>query len=84
MFKHFSDPAHGWLRVDVQSVESLGLSYKSFSPFSYRYAHWLFLEEDCDAGLFINAYLKKHGRAPKIVEHSTNRSSLIRNYERIA
>lgn len=84
MFKHFSDPTHGWLRVDVQSIESVGLTAKSFSPFSYRYSHWLFLEEDCDAGLFVNAYLKKHGRAPKILEVSTRNPSVIRNYERIA
>jgi hypothetical protein len=82
-FKFFSDPGHGWLRVDVQSAESVGLAPGSFSRFSYRQSHWLYLEEDCDASLFVTAYLKKNGQAPRIVEHSTDRPSIIRNYERI-
>lgn len=83
-FKLFSDPCHGWLRVDVQSAESVGLAPANFSPFSYRYGHWLYLEEDCDASIFVSAYLKKNGQAPKIVEHSTDVPSIIRNYPSIA
>lgn len=82
-FTHFSDPAHGWLRVDVQSAESVGLAPGNFSRFSYRHAHWLYLEEDCDASLFVKAYLNKHGQAPRIVEKSSNSRSCIRNYEPI-
>jgi len=82
-FKFFSDPGHGWLRVDLQSAESVGLAPGNFSRFSYRFGHWLYLEEDCDASLFVTAYLKKNGQAPRIVEHSTDRPSIIRNYERI-
>lgn len=84
IFKHFSDPAHGWLRVDIQSAKSVGLAPANFSRFSYQYGHWLYLEEDLDASLFVKAYLQKHGQAPKIVEHSTDKPSIIRNYSRIA
>lgn len=83
-FKFFSDPGHGWLRVDIQSAESVGLKPSSFSRYSYHFGHWLFLEEDCDAGIFVNAYLKKNGQAPRIVEHSTDSDSIIRSYERIS
>ena len=83
-FTFYSDPGHGWLRVDIQSAESVGLEPKDFSRFSYRNSHWLYLEEDCDAGLFIKAYTAKHGTPPHIQEKNTRIRSLIRNYPSIA
>jgi hypothetical protein len=83
-FQFYSDPGHGWLRVDLASAKAVGLEPSSFSTFSYQQGHWLYLEEDCDASLFVKAYMDKHNRAPIIKEHSTNRESVIRNYPRIA
>lgn len=83
-YKLFSDPNHGWLRVDVQSAASVGLEPSSFSRYSYRYGHWLYLEEDCDASLFVKAYMAKHNRPPVVREHHTEGRSVIRNYQRIA
>lgn len=84
IFKFFSDLGHGWLRVDVQSAHSVGLVPASFSRFSYQHGHWLYLEEDCDASLFVKAYMTKHNRPPAIKEHHTDGRSCIRNYPRIA
>ena len=83
-FNFYSDPGHGWLRVDLQSVSSVGLSPSSFSKFSYQQGPWLYLEEDCDASLFVKAFMDKHNRPPPVKEHHTEGRSVIRNYERIA
>jgi hypothetical protein len=83
IFTHYSDPAHGWLRVDVQTAESVGLKPDDFSTFSYAYAHWLYLEEDMDAATFVRAYRAKYGADPQIKCSNTNRPSNIRNYPRI-
>lgn len=83
-FKFFSDPGHGWLRVDVASAQAVGLEPSSFSRFSYQLGHWLYLEEDMDASAFVKAYMAKNNRPPVIKEHSTEGRSVIRNYPRIA
>lgn len=82
-FQFYSDPGHGWLRVDLASAKAVGLEPKDFSTFSYAFGNWLYLEEDCDAGAFIYAYTAKHGRTPDIKNHHSNHNSVIRNYPRI-
>lgn len=49
----FVDPGHGWLRVPIVSAEGL-----TFSEYSYidRPGGWLYLEEDCDAGVWLRAH----------------------------
>jgi hypothetical protein len=83
-FNLYSDPGHGWLRVGVGSVYAVGLTPASFSKFSYHRGPWLYLEEDCDASLFVKAYMDRHNRPPVVKEHHSNSHSVIRNYPRIA
>lgn len=83
-FQFYSDPGHGWLRVDIASANSVGLKPESFSRFSYQQGPWLYLEEDCDASLFVKAYMARHNRPPVVKEHHCNSHSVIRNYPRIA
>ena len=47
------DDGHGWLRVPIVSGEGL-----TFSEYSYidRAGGWLYLEEDCDAPVWLNAH----------------------------
>jgi len=52
-----SDPGHGWLQVDRRMMETYGVRP---SCFSYVDGNSVFLEEDCDAALFIDA-LKERG-----------------------
>jgi hypothetical protein len=62
-FTFHTDPGHGWLQVETSMVRSLALM--GISEYSYidGSAHLIaFLEEDCDAGLFLDAYQKKHPR----------------------
>jgi len=50
-----SDPGHAWLEVGVDDVDALGIAAQ-ISTFSYMdHKGRLYLEEDCDAPLFINA-----------------------------
>lgn len=68
MFTFYSDPGHAWLAVTVADVKSVGLSVADFSQYSYRTSNTLFLEEDCDASKFVEAYRRIHGSAPQFNE----------------
>ncbi len=82
-FTFYSDPGHGWLAVSYFDVLAVGLDTKDFSDCSYVKGNTLFLEEDLDAGVFLNAW-KKLGFTYKINEtNEPNRDSFIRRYSRI-
>lgn len=49
-----SDPGHAWLAVKRKELVDLGLEDK-ISTYSYQKGQTVYLEEDCDAGLFIQA-----------------------------
>ena len=46
------DPGHAWLRVPLAEVRASGAN---ISDFSYRQGAYAYLEEDCDAGNFLDA-----------------------------
>lgn len=73
---HYADPSHGWLAAPRALLEELGL-IERVSAYSYQYATRVFLEEDADAGLLIEA-LQKQGRQYVIRHNYTNRRSFIR------
>jgi hypothetical protein len=59
-FTFFSDPGHVWLEVPMVLVESLKIENK-ISRFSFKNKNrdvfqMAYLEEDCDAAIFIKAY----------------------------
>lgn len=83
-FNFYSDPGHGWLRVDLASITAVGLTPASFSQYSYQQGPWLYLEEDQDASTFVKAFMDRHNRPPVVKEHHSNEDSVIRNYPRIA
>ena len=65
VYTFVSDPGHGWLSVARKDIEFLGIA-KKISGYSYQNGKRVYLEEDCDASLFCNAYEKKIGIAPKL------------------
>ena len=76
-FTFHSDAGHGWLEVSLHDLHDVGVSLDQLSAYSYRQGDRLFLEEDCDAGVFAKAYEKKHGKfgiTEKYQEHSFIRS----------
>ena len=77
-FTVYTDPGHGWIKVPIALLVSLGIADK-ITTFSYRKNEYAYLEEDLDAATFIEAYRQKYGQ-PKYVGKHTNRSSKIRSY----
>lgn len=49
-----NDGGHGWLSVGAAELIRLGIEHK-ISSFSYVKGNTVYLEEDCDAAVFINA-----------------------------
>ena len=79
VFKYYNDPGHGWLKVPLTLIQQLGIA-NEISRYSYINKGNTFLEEDCDAFLFINT-MKKKGYTVSVREFHTNQDSKIRNYE---
>jgi len=58
------DAGHAWLSVKQSELNNLGIAHK-ISSYSYMKGGSVYLEEDCDAAVFIDAYTAKFGHAPK-------------------
>ena len=58
------DAGHEWLAVKKQELVDLGIAHK-ISAYSYQKGATAYLEGDCDAALFYDAYKAKHGVEPK-------------------
>lgn len=54
IFTWHDDPGHSWLEVRQCHLDALGLT-RWISHYSYRVGDNVYLEEDCDAGLFLRA-----------------------------
>ena len=65
-FLCITDPGHGWLVTTVDVVNAVDLSIFEFSQFSFDWEGMLFLEEDCDATLFLLAYEATTGVKPEL------------------
>lgn len=79
-FEVVSDPSHGWLAVPISLVREVGV-YASVSSYSFKSSEIAYLEEDCDAGLFLDAYISKYGLTPddiKFVESHVDYSAPCR------
>ena len=79
-----TDGGHGWLTVPRAHVVELGVAEK-ISGHSYRSrdgAFW-YLEEDCDAALFGEAYRTRFGAWPHHTECYSPGSSFVRSLPRV-
>ena len=74
-----SDPGHGWLAVKIKELVDLGVAEK-ISSYSYQKGQTAYLEEDCDAGIFIKA-LEERGIEFKS-RSSYQEHTAIRSYPR--
>lgn len=79
-YKFYADPGHGWLAVKIEELMQLGI-ITQISTYSYMRGATAYLEEDCDASLFFNAYKDKYGTDLKHDYKHTNNRSPIRNYD---
>jgi len=55
IYNFHSDCGHGYLEVDVKELHDLGI-YNEITHYSYINNQKVYLEEDCDASLFIEAW----------------------------
>jgi len=79
-FKTFTDPGHAWVAVPMDYVRMLGIDQK-ITPYSFisDSGKTAYLEEDIDAGIFIDAWEKKYNCKPMLRGRWTNNHSKIRN-----
>jgi hypothetical protein len=80
-FKFYTDPGHGWLAVKADEIKTLGIQDR-ISLYSYTKGQTVYLEEDCDASLFITEYRKVMGKDPEYDFKHTDKRSPIRSYNR--
>lgn len=74
-----ADPGHGWLKVNKKHIKKLNLADK-ISSYSYERNKHVYLEEDCDAGIFLRAVRDLGGDVIVKSKH-TNKQSKIRSYK---
>jgi hypothetical protein len=74
----YTDAGHGWLEVDQEQLISLGIANK-ISHYSYKKGDFAYLEEDCDASLYLNQ-LTANGITFSFKEINHPNESPIRNY----
>lgn len=80
VFKHYSDPGHGWVAVKRELIEHFDLLEK-ISEFSYQKGHTVYLEEDIDAPTVLDELTRRGLKWKTETIIHDNRSS-IRTYSR--
>ena len=78
-FIFYADPGHAWLKVPHTILHELGIAHR-ISDYSYAKGGNVYLEEDCDARVFIEAYRQRYNADPRIKEVHGSRRSRIRHY----
>lgn len=73
-----SDPGHGWLAVKLSDLKMMGIETQ-ISSYSYVKGKTAYLEEDCDAPVFIKAAEAK-GITVEIVQGAERDRSPIRSF----
>lgn len=73
-----ADPGHAWLAVKRAELVRLNI-LNQISSCSYQKGKTVYLEEDCDAGVFIKA--KKNAGEEFNYQESFQENTPIRNYQ---
>ena len=78
-FIFHEDGSHGWLEVSYKDVTDLNIQ-NEISEWSYinKITEKIYLEEDCDATLFLNEFKKQYGYKPEFLEGKWYEESPIR------
>jgi len=79
MYNFHEDSGHGWLEVGREELAELQISSK-ISGYSYQMGNRVYLEEDCDAPKFCDAFEQRYGRKTPIEWYYVDGYSEIRNY----
>jgi hypothetical protein len=73
------DAGHAWLSVTKKELIELDID-KRITVYSYVRGGIVYLEEDCDASIFITAYEERFKEKYKYVKEDDGDNSPIRNY----
>jgi hypothetical protein len=76
----YSDCGHAWLRVKTIEASRIGILNK-VSSFSFCKGKYIYLEEDCDARLYLEY---NNLEARQIERKSCNGNSKIRSYDKFS
>ena len=74
-----SDSGHGWLAVRIKELNDLGIADK-VSSYSYMNGKTAYLEEDCDASVYLDAQENK-GVKVVIKRGKFQERSRVRSYQ---
>tara|TARA_R100001369_G_scaffold49770_1_gene76501 strand:- start:401 stop:778 length:378 start_codon:yes stop_codon:yes gene_type:complete len=77
--KFYFDSAHGWLEVQYEELKDLEILDR-ITHWSYRDGEKVYLEEDIDAGTYIDAVKEQQGLEIKTI-HLDIRDNHLRNPE---
>lgn len=80
-FRFISDSGHGWIECPQSLLSVLNIS-KEVSSYSYKKDGFVYLEEDCDAGILLKK-LKEKNILFELQTHYVNGESEIRSYSRV-
>jgi hypothetical protein len=78
----YADPGHAWGKIKREVLLGLGVEHL-ISEYSYQLRDNVYLEEDCDLGLVVDA-LKMSQCTVIFREKTSNNDSKIRGYERFS
>ena len=78
-YRLFSDPGHAWLEVSFDELVKLGIN-KKITAWSYHKGNNVYLEEDCDAPLFLQTKKDLTGEITEYEEITSDYNSPIRSY----
>jgi len=76
----YSDPSHSWGKIKRSMLHSLGVAHE-ISAWSYSRNDYVYLEEDADLPLFVNA-LERTGCKAIFKEKHSDKDSAVRSYKR--
>ena len=66
-FTFIEDPGHGWLAVPRSLINDLGIA-EQITRYSYQQGSTVYLEEDLDAQIFLEAYAARFQKRPQFEE----------------
>jgi len=82
-YDFYIDPGHGWMKVKREELKELGVENK-ITGYSYERGEFVYLEEDRDASIFIDALERKSGENfeenKHLRQHISDKNSKIRDY----
>ena len=83
-FHFIMDPGHGFLKVARRFLSDLGIAAQitSFSFTTPHTGHFVYLEEDCDAACFADAFKARYGHDPITRVLTINEPSGVRGFPR--